>query len=154
MRKLCTYTQEHRTRMALFEFDKLIRSIYTLQYLLDSSIYKNAHKSQNRVEQYHQLRGAVAQAYGKKEIIGKTDIAIEISNQCGRLISNAIIYYNSALLSKLKDKYEREGNIKGLNRLKRIAPVAWQHIHFLGHLTFCEETAIDLDKMLGNVVLD
>jgi TnpA family transposase len=60
----------------LFEFNKLIRSIYTLQYLLDSSIYKNAHKSQNRVEQYHQLRGAVAQAYGKKEIIGKTDIAL------------------------------------------------------------------------------
>ena len=154
VRKLCTYKQEHRTRRALFEFDKLIRSIYTLQYLLDSNIYKNAHKSQNRVEQYHQLRGAVAQAYGKKEIIGKTDIAIEISNQCGRLISNAIIYYNSALLSRLKDKYEQEGNTKGLNRLKRIAPVAWQHIHFLGHLTFCDEAAIDLDKMLGNIVLD
>ena len=154
VRKLCTYKQEHRTRMALFEFDKLIRSIYTLNYLLDSSIYKNAHRSQNRVEQYHQLRSAVAQAYGKKEIIGKTDVAIEISNQCGRLISNAIIYYNSALLSKLKDKYEREDNTKGLNRLKRIAPVAWQHIHFLGHLTFCGEKAIDLDEMLGNIVLD
>jgi hypothetical protein len=36
---------------------------------------------------------------GKKELIGRTDVDIEISNQCGRLVANLIIYYNSALLS-------------------------------------------------------
>jgi len=153
VKKLCTYKQEHRTRMALFEFDKLIRSIHTLKYLLDPNIYKNTHRSQNRVEQYHQLRGAIAQAYGKKEIIGKTDFAIEISNQCGRLVSNAIIHYNSAILSRLRDKYEAEGNFKALNLLKRIAPVAWQHVHFLGHLTFSAEHAIDLDEIIKELVL-
>lgn len=154
VRKLCTYKQEHRTRMALFEFDKLIRSIYILKYLLDPNIYHNAHKSQNRVEQYHQLRSAVAQAYGKKELIGKTDLALEISNQCGRLISNAIIHYNSAILSKLLDKYQVENNQKALAKLKKISPVAWQHIHFLGHLTFSEERTIDLDEVIKNLDLN
>ena len=154
IRKLCTYKQEHRTRMALFEFDKLIRSIHTLKYMLDPNIYKNTHYSQNRVEQYHQLRGAVAQAYGKKELIGKTDLALEISNQCGRLVANAIIHYNSAILSKLKNKYEAEGNQKALDKLKRIIPVAWQHVHFLGHLTFATENNIDLDEIIKTLNLE
>ena len=99
IKKLCTYTQENRTRLALFEFDKLIRSIHTLKYFLDAKIQKNTHRSQNRVESYHQLRAAIAQAYGKKQLIGRTDIALEVSNQCGRLIANAIIHYNSTILS-------------------------------------------------------
>jgi TnpA family transposase len=153
IKKLCTYKQEHQTRKALFEFDKLIRSIHTLKYLLDPSIQRNTHRSQNRVESYHQLRSAIAQAYGRKQLIGQTDIALEISNQCGRLIANAIIHYNSAILSKLREKYEAEGNQKALDLLKRISPVAWQHIHFLGHLVFSDEHSIDLEEIIKQLVL-
>ena len=35
IRKLCTYTAPNPTRRAIFEFDKLVRSIYTLRYLRD-----------------------------------------------------------------------------------------------------------------------
>jgi TnpA family transposase len=153
IKKLCTYKQEHRTQEALFEFDKLIRSIYTLKYLLDPTIHSNTHCSQNRLEQYHQLRGAIAQAYGKKQLIGRTDIALEVSNQCGRLVANAIIQYNSAILSKLLDKYEAEGNKKAVKLLKRISPVAWQHIHFQGHFIFSEEHIIDLDEIVKKLTL-
>ena len=38
MRKICTLSGHHRTRKAIFEFDKLIRSIYTLRLLARSSI--------------------------------------------------------------------------------------------------------------------
>jgi TnpA family transposase len=153
IKKLCTYKQDRRTQLALFEFDKLIRSIHTLKYLLDPTIQSNTHHSQNRVEQYHQLRGAIAQAYGKKQLIGRTDIALEISNQCGRLVANAIIHYNSTILSKLLEKYEAEGNQKALNLLKKISPVAWQHIHFQGHFIFSEEHVIDLDEIIKQLTL-
>ena len=153
IRKLCTYKTEHRTRSALFEFDKLIRSIYTLKYFVNSSIHSNTHRSQNRLESYHQLRSCIAQAYGKKQLTGKTDIALEISNQCGRLVANAIIYYNSAILSKIHDKYEAEGNIKALNLLRKISPVAWQHIHFQGHIIFTNEKLIDLDELVKTLTL-
>jgi len=33
VRKLCTLSPHHPTRKAIFEFDKLVRSIYTLRYL-------------------------------------------------------------------------------------------------------------------------
>ena len=137
----------------IFEFDKLIRSIHTLKYMLDPSIQSNTHRSQNRVESYHQLRGAIAQAYGKKQLLGRTDLALEVSNQCGRLIANAIIHYNSAILSKLRDKLEAEWNQKGLALLRKISPVAWQHIHFQGHFMFAEEHIIDLDEIIKQLKL-
>jgi hypothetical protein len=85
---------------------------------------------------------------------GKTDIDIEISNQCGRLIANAIIYYNSAILSRLLDKYQTTKSSKALALLKKISPVAWQHIHFHGHYTFCgSRQPIDLDAMVANPTL-
>src|SRR6202011_3636963 len=112
IRKLCTYTQPNPTRRAIFEYDKLVRSIYTLRYLRDPQLERTVHRSQNRIEAYHQLRAAIAQVGGKKELTGRTDIELEISNQCGRLIANAIIYYNSAILSRLLTRYEANGNSK------------------------------------------
>jgi hypothetical protein len=81
------------------------------------------------------LRGTIAQVGGKKELIGYTDLDIAISNQCGRLLANIVIAYNSILLSKLLTRYTASGNQKALKRIKRISPVAWQHIYFLGHYT-------------------
>lgn len=86
VRKLCTYTTTNPTRQALFEYDQLVRSIYTLKYLRDPQLERNIRRSQNRIESYHQLRAAVAKVGGKKELTGKNDIETDISNQCGRLI--------------------------------------------------------------------
>lgn len=151
IKKLCTYSTSNRTRKAIFEYDKLIRSIYTLKYLQDRKLQRDIHRSQNRVESYHQLRMAIATAYGKKQLSGRGDREIEISNQCGRLIANAIIHYNSAILSKLKLKYEAEGDHKALAMLKKISPVAWQHIHFQGHFIFSGDKTIDLDEIINKV---
>ena len=57
VRKLCTLWPHHPTRKAIFEFDKLVRSIYTLKYLRDPQLQRSVHRSQNRIESYHQLRG-------------------------------------------------------------------------------------------------
>jgi TnpA family transposase len=154
IRKLCTYTAPNPTRRAIFEFDKLIRSIYTLRYLRDPQLQRNVHRSQNRIESYHQLRSAIAQVGGKKELTGRTDIDIEISNQCARLIANAIIYYNSAILSRLLARCEENGNAKALAMIKKISPAAWRHIHLNGHYTFRSTgQLIDLDAIVAGLNL-
>jgi len=155
IRKLCTYTAPNPTRRAIFEFDKLIRSLYTLRYLRDPQLQRNVHRSQNRIESYHQLRSAIAQVGGKKELTGRTDIEIEIGNQCARLIANAIIYYNSAILSRLLARYEARGNANALSMLKKISPVAWRHVHLNGHYTFRSTgQLIDLDVIVAGLNLD
>ena len=154
IRKLCTYTASNPTRRAIFEFDKLIRSIYTLRYLRDPQLQRNVRRSQNRIESYHQLRSAIAQVAGKKELTGRTDIEIEISNQCARLIANAVIYYNSAILSRLLTKYEVSRNAKALALIGKISPAAWRHIHLNGHYTFRGDgQVIDLDAIVEGLDL-
>ncbi len=155
IRKLCTYTQSNPTRRSIFEFDKLIRSIYTLRYLRDPQLQRNIHRSQNRIESYHQLRSSIAQVAGKKELTGRTDIEIEISNQCGRLVANVIIYYNSAILSRLLVKYEASSNPRILKLIKKISPAAWRHILLNGHYTFRGSgRVIDLDTIMAGLVLE
>lgn len=155
IRKLCALPQQNRTRKAVFEFDKLIRSIYTLKYLRDPQIQRDVHRSQNRIESYHQLRSFIAQVSGKKQLIGRTDLDVAISNQCGRLIANIVIAYNSIILSRLLDKYKAAGNNKVVAILQKISPVAWQHIHFLGFYDFRNNyNPIDFDQLLSNIIFD
>jgi TnpA family transposase len=152
IRKLCTYTALNPTRRAIFEFDKLVRSIYTLRYLRDPQLERKVHRSQNRIESYHQLRSTIAQVGGKKELTGRTDIEIEISNQCARLIANAIIYYNSAILSRLLTKYQATSNAKAIELITQISPTAWRHILLNGHYTFYSNgKIIDLDAIVAGL---
>ena len=152
VRKICTLSGHHRTRKALFEYDKLIRTIYTLRYLRDPQLQRDVHRSENRIESYHQLRSTIAQVNGKKELTGRTDLEVDISNQCGRLIANVVIAYNSMLLSGLLPRYLASGNDKALDLLRRISPAAWQHIHLLGHYAFRDKRhPIDLDAILAEV---
>ena len=100
------------------------------------------------------MRSAIAQVGGKKELTGRTDIEIEISNQCARLLANAVIYYNSAILSRLVTRYEASQNARGLALLKQTSPVAWRHIHLNGHYTFRGSgQVIDLDAILAGLDL-
>ncbi len=154
IRKLCTYTQPNPTRRAIFEYDKLVRSIYTLRYLRDPKLQRSVHRSQNRIESYHQLRSVIAQVGGKKELTGRTDLDLEISNQCGRLIANAIVFYNSAILSRLLAKCEAGGSEKALALVQSVSPTAWRHVHLNGHYTFCGGgQAIDLETIIHGVQL-
>lgn len=136
VRKLCALPPHNPTRKAVFEFDKLVRSIYTLDYIRDPQLQRDVHRSQNRIEAYHQLRSAIAQVGGKKQLIGTTDLDVAITNQCGRLTANVIIAYNTILLSALLERYRAADDQKAIMLLQKISPVAWQHVHFLGRYCF------------------
>jgi len=155
VRELCTLSPHHPTRKAIFEFDKLVRSIYTLKYLRDPQLQRSVHRSQNRIESYHQLRAFLAEVSGKKHRTGRTDLDVAIRNECGRLIANVVIAYNSILLSMLLNRYQVAGEERLLELLKKISPVAWQHLHFLGHYLFRDNhQPIDLEAILAHAGFD
>ncbi|NAS63669.1 hypothetical protein CVE36_22800, partial [Pseudomonas syringae pv. actinidiae] len=82
------------------------------------------------------------------------DIEIEISNQCARLIANAVIYYNSAILSRLLTKYEASGNANALALITQMSPAAWRHILLNGHYTFQSDgKMLDLDALVAELEL-
>ena len=105
----------------------------------------------NRGEAYHQLRRAIGNLNGD-QLRGGSDFQIEQWNDCARLIANCIIYYNSALLSSLVERFEKQKNDGAIELLSNISPVAWGHIQLTGHYVFEErEDMLNLESMLESV---
>jgi TnpA family transposase len=54
----------------------------------------------------------------------KTETEQQIWNECSRLIVNAIIYYNTLLLSQVYEQKLAAGDLEAVNILKSTSPVA------------------------------
>jgi hypothetical protein len=105
----------------------------------------------NRGEAYHQLKRAITSVNGNK-FRGGNDYQVSQWNDCARLISSCIIYYNSALLSAFLQIQERNGRQDIVDIISRLSPVAWQHINLNGEYSFNKEKKeIDLVGLLSDI---
>lgn len=78
----------------------------------------------------------------------KTEAEQQLWNECSRLIANAVIFYNTALLSKVYEQKLAAGDQAAINALRGISPVAWQHVNLIGNFEFSEaRTKVDLDAL-------
>jgi len=78
----------------------------------------------------------------------------QVIANCTHLIANVIIYYNTWLLSNLLEQYEKSGDKKMLERIKKISPIAWQHINVYGTYKFTlPPVPIDITALLKNIKL-
>ena len=146
--KLSSYARKNKTKRALWEYNNIIRSLYLLNFVDVLALRKNVQKALNRGESYHQLRKAVSYAnFGKLRF--KTEGEQQIWNECSRLITNCIIFYNATILSRLLHLKEANGDDEQAARFKHVSPVAWQHINFYGRYEFKKSLEpIDLDALV------
>ncbi len=61
-------------------------------------------------QKINQLRCVFGATISGTSLTWRTDLEVDISNQCGRLIANVVIAYNSMLLSGLLGRYLATGN--------------------------------------------
>ena len=146
--KLSSYARKNKTRSALWEYDNIIRSLYLLRYIDEPPLRRNVQLALNRGESYHKLRKAVAFAnFGKLRF--KTEHEQQIWQECSRLITNCIIFYNATILSNLLAYRQSRGDIEGAVHLKKASPVAWQHINLHGRYEFTKNTdPIDIHEII------
>lgn len=135
VRKLSAHARNNRTKRALWEYDSIHRSLYLLNYIDSPSLRQNVQKALNRGENYHQLRRSISFAsFGKLRF--KTEYEQDLWSECSRLIANCIIFYNASILSYLLEHKERTGQTQGADEIKKISPIAWQHINLHGRYEF------------------
>jgi TnpA family transposase len=154
VRKLSSY-KSNDTLRALIELDKIVMSLYILDYIDDKNMRNNVHRSLNRGESYHQLRSAIARVSGRK-LIGKNEIDLVINNECARLIALCIIFYNAYLLSKIYEYCNNTERIKECRTITRLSPVAWQHISLVGKYEFMSNVELPnitdvMDQLISNL---
>lgn len=133
--KLSSYERKNRTKKAMWELDNILRSIYLLNYVDDLLLRQSVHRTLNRGESYHQLRRAIPHAnHGKFRV--KTEHEQQIWSESSRLIANAIIFYNTFILSKLLAHLTNKQQYDLAEMLKKVSPVAWRHVNLGGRFEF------------------
>ena len=149
VRKLSSYSRQNQTKKALWELENICRTLYILEFMDDVGLRQCVQKALNRGEAYHRLRRAVAFVNGGKFRV-KTEEEQQIWNECSRLITNAVIYYNTVLLSRVYEQKQIVSDQNALNQLHGISPVAWQHINMYGSFEFSPSTSkIDIDALVA-----
>ena len=67
------------------------------------------------------------------------------------LITNAIIYYNTLLLSRVYEQKLAAGDQDAIAVLKGVSPVAWQHVNLIGKIEFSTSASkVDIDALAAS----
>ena len=153
IRKLSAY-KANPTLKALAQYDKIVMSIYLLNYIDDINVRRTVQKALNRGEAFHQLRAALMKISGK-QLQGRTEFEIAISNECNRFLAICIIYYNCILLSFLLESLDKEKDKELYELITRLSPVAWQHINMIGKFQFLQnKKSIDIKAFIDDLMAD
>ena len=150
VRKLSSYTRQNETKKAMWELDNILRSIYILDFIDDPALRQNVQKALNRGESYHRMRRAISYVNSGKFRV-KTEAEQQIWNECSRLIANAIIYYNTLLLSRVYEQKAAADDLEALDILKGISPVAWRNVHLIGNFDFTGgSSVVDIEALAAH----
>ncbi len=151
VRKLSTYKKNHPLLEALTEYNRLVKANYLLNYIDDADLRNHVQRALNRGEAYHQLRRAISDVNGDR-FRGNSDEEIQLWNECARLLTNTIIYFNSSVLSHLLKSFEYQKDEQKLAIVKQASPVAWYNINLKGTYRFKSTGEVpDLEQMMRHI---
>ena len=129
----------------------MVKANYLLNYIDDASLRNYVQRALNRGEAYHQLRRAISNV-NVNQFRGSSDEEIILWNECARLLANAIIYFNSVVLSHLLLSFEHQGDEKKIDIVKKASPVAWHNINLKGTYNFkLNKDLPDLDDLMRKI---
>lgn len=151
VRKLSSFHRVNQIQAVLTDYNDIIKSIFMLDYIHSTTFRQNIQTALNRGEGYHRLRKNVAYAHdGKFQVHSQQEQLVW--SEATRLICNAIILYNTFLISQLLEQHTKTGNEKEIKILQNVSPIAWQHINLHGLYQFKKEVEpIDWKAILEQV---
>jgi hypothetical protein len=139
--------RQNQTKKALWELDNICRTLYILDFMDDVVMRQSVQKALNRGEAYHRFRRAIAYVNSGKFRV-KTEAQQQLWNECSRLIANAIIYYNTVLLSRVHKQKQADDDEEAMDFIKGVSPIAWQHVNLFGKFEFNQAASeLDIDAL-------
>ena len=152
IRKLSSHDRYAKLQTALYEYNKIFKTIHVLNMINDSKLRKAIRAARNRTEAYHQLQGRMRKVY-QGIFKGKKIVDNQVSSHATRLLANCIIAYNSTLLNTIYEKMIAEkAHESVISEFIRISPIAWSYITFTGRYNFKKNSGkIDLQEILNTL---
>jgi len=149
IQQLSSHDYKSGVKDAIWELNRILKSIHILKYIDDPQYQKDIRTSLNRGEGYHQLLKSIGDV-GGGDFRGMSEMEVEIWNECMRLIALIIIFYNMNLLSKLLTVKKSLDDKAAIRFLSSISPIASQHFNLSGLYEFSEDRAeINVDTVVA-----
>lgn len=148
MRQLAAYPRQNGVAMALREFGRMERTLFTLDWLEDPQLRRQTTQELNKGEARNSLARAVF-LHRLGEIRDRT-----YENQQHRasglnLLVTAIILWNTRYLEKAVTALREQGEIIDDAMLAHLSPLGWEHINLTGDYIWGGE--MELTRPVGEL---
>ena len=131
LRKLSAYPRQNSLALALREFGKLERTLFTLQWLQDPELRRRSHVGLNKGEQQNALRRAVF--FNRLGEIRDRSYENQRHRASGlNLLVSAIILWNTTYLQRAIDHLRKQGHHPEPGDRAHLSPLGWEHVNLTG----------------------
>jgi len=131
LRKFSAHPRQHDLAIALREIGRVERTLFIIEWLLDSDMQRRAQIGLNKGESHHALKNALR--IGRQgEIRDRTAEGQHYRMAGLNLLAAIIIYWNTDQLGKAVTLRKRAGLDCSPELLAHISPLGWAHILITG----------------------
>ena len=131
LRKFAAYPRQHELAAALREIGRVERTLFIIDWLLDTDIQRRAQIGLNKGEAHHSLKNALR--IGRQgEIRDRTSECQHYRMAGLNLLAAIIIYWNTKHLGRAVTASRRAGLNYAPDLLRHISPLGWAHILLTG----------------------
>ncbi|SDQ28753.1 Tn3 family transposase [Pseudovibrio sp. Tun.PSC04-5.I4] len=131
LRKFAAHPRQHDLAIALREVGRVERTLFIIEWVLDTSMQRRAQIGLNKGESHHALKNALR--IGRQgEIRDRTTEGQHYRMAGLNLLAAIIIYWNTDQLGKAVAQRKRRGLDCSPELLAHISPLGWAHILITG----------------------
>ena len=135
LKRLTSYSRQHKLYAALKEYGKIIKTNFLLNYIDDVKLRQRIEKQLNKIESSNKFSKAVF--FGNNQEFTVSTIEEQnIANNSKRLIQNAIILWNYLYLTKKLQQANLTEKDAIVKALKNGSIVHWGHVNLHGTYDF------------------
>ena len=141
LKRLGTYPRQNGLALALREIGRIERTLYTLDWLEQAPLRRQATAELNKGES----RNALARAVCFHRLGRLRDRTAELQQHRASgltLVTAAIVLWNTVYLGRALDALRCRGEVVPDALLAHIAPLGWQHINLTGDYLWDADAAI------------
>jgi TnpA family transposase len=142
LRKLASYPRQNGLAVALREFGRIERTLFTLDWLLDKNLRQRVTAGLNKGE----LKNTLAKAVCFNRLGELRDRSFEAQHHRANglnLVVATIILWNTVYLELAIGALRQQGRQIDDGLLKHVAPVHWNHINLTGDYSWRQNKRVE-----------
>jgi TnpA family transposase len=140
--KLQSYRRNSTLTRALQDYGRLVRTIFILRWLDDTQYRRRIGAQLNKGEAIHSLRGFLFSGHeGQIRHRHHEDLVNQAA--CLKLVSNAVIVWNTVYMQAIFDLMRAEGRPPSAEDVVHLSPARYEHVNIIGKFRFDLDVSVE-----------